>query len=158
MRIITAAGLVLALGAAGCGAPKVVPVSGVVKLNGKPYKNAVVSFQPVGDKDNPNPGRGSVGVTDENGQFALTHDGAGSGALVGKHRVRIFTQLGADIPDTEGDPAAADAATKARGKKKPSLTELIPPEWNEHSDKEFAVPAAGTSEANFDISNPKVKN
>ena len=160
MRTAIAAGALLALGAAGCGAQKIVSVSGVVTLNGKPYKNAVVSFQPIGDMNNPNPGRGSVGVTDENGRFKLLHDGTDTGALVGKHRVRIFTQLGAEIPDTEGDPVAADAATKARGKRKmtASTAELIPPEWNENSQKEFEVPAGGTSEANFDITNPKVKN
>ena len=47
---------------AGCGGntPKLAPVSGVVKVDGKPYANAYVTFQPVGDSGNPNPGRGSV--------------------------------------------------------------------------------------------------
>ncbi|MBM3983422.1 MAG: DUF4198 domain-containing protein [Planctomycetes bacterium] len=162
MRRSALAALALVLGGvAGCGGgAKIVPVSGVVKLNGKPYANAVVSFQPVGSKDNPNPGRGSTAVTDAEGKFTLRYDGTSDGALVGKHRVRIFTQLGAEIPDTEGDPAAADEAAKKRAKKKMTMStvELIPPEWNENSQKEFDVPAGGTAEAVFEITNPKVKN
>ncbi|HVL14268.1 MAG TPA: hypothetical protein VM529_16980 [Gemmata sp.] len=171
MRTLFAAGLALAAAAAaGCGGgPKIAEVSGVVTLNGKPYPNAVVSFQPVGSNANPNPGRGSVAETDENGRFKLVYDGGESGAIVGKHRVRIFTKLGAEIPDTEGDPEAAAAAAKAAaksgkgGKAKRqtmgnSSVEPIPPEWNENSTKEFDVPPQGTTEANFAIENPKVKN
>src|SRR5438045_84351 len=78
--------------AVGCGSSTNVPVSGVVKVDGKPYKNAVVSFQPMGGKDNPNPGRGSSGLTDENGRFALMTDDGKSGAVPGKHRIRIMTK------------------------------------------------------------------
>ena len=158
MRRIAAGGCALVLlSLAGCGGgPKIVSTSGVVKLNGKPYKNAIVSFQPIGSKGNPNPGRGSVGVTDENGRYSLTYDGEQPGALVGLHRIRIFTKMGSEIPDTEGDPAAA-AEQAAKGKK-PRLIEPIPVEWNENSSKEFEVPASGTDQANFDIENQKVKN
>lgn len=155
MRRAFFAGLVVAV-AVGCGGgPRIAPVSGVVTLNNKPYKDAVVSFQPVGGKDEPNPGRGSAGMTDAAGKFTLVYDGRGGGAVVGKHRVRIFTHLGADIPDTEGDP---DAAKKAGAKFGRGSVELLPAEWNEESRKEFDVPAGGTTEANFAIVNPKVKN
>src|SRR5262245_63242316 len=139
MRQLIAAGALLALaGLAGCGSRKIVPVSGVVKLDGKAYPNAVVSFQPVGTKSSPNPGRGSSGVTDQDGKFSLIYDGEKSGALVGKHRVRIFTQLGG--PDTEGTVQPAKRGVKVQG-------EPIPPEWNEYSEKEFEVPAGGTDSA-----------
>ena len=73
MRVVAVLAAVTLLTAAGCSkrSAKIVPVSGVVKLNGKPYPNAVVSFQPIGDDDNPNPGRGSSGITDEKGRFTL---------------------------------------------------------------------------------------
>ena len=175
MRTTLSLGVALAaLAAAGCGGgPKIAEVSGVVTVNGRPYPNAVVSFQPIGSKENPNPGRGSVAETDENGRFKLVYDGSESGALVGKHRVRIFTKLGAEIPDTEGDPAAADAAAKAAAKNAPknapknkrgktvmgmATAEPIPPEWNENSTKEFEVPPGGTTEANFAIETAKAKN
>ena len=63
LRLLAVAALGAMLGAvAGCGEKsKYAPVSGVVKLNGKPYPNAAVMFQPVGSKDNQNPGRGSAG-------------------------------------------------------------------------------------------------
>jgi len=137
--------------------PKLVPVSGVVKVNGKPYPNAVVSFQPVGSKNAENPGRGSVGITDENGRFTLQYDGQKPGALVGQHRVRIYTQMGGGIPDTEGDPEAASKAAK-QGKSRPErLIEPIPAEWHENSTKTFEVPKDGTSEANFNIDSPLMK-
>jgi hypothetical protein len=127
----------------GCGGSNIVPVSGVVQLNGKPYKNAIVSFQPTGSKDAPNPGRGSAGVTDEQGRFKLIYDGEKPGALIGRHRVRIFTQFGSGSSE-EG--AAGRKASKAG-----SFVERIPPEWNENSEKEFEVPSGGTDAANFDI-------
>src|SRR5688500_10797777 len=79
---IAAVGLLAAV--AGCsGNDNYAPVSGVVKINGKPYPNAVVSFQPIGTKENANPGRGSSAYTDENGRFVLKCDGKINGALVG---------------------------------------------------------------------------
>lgn len=142
--VALAAGLA-SLAAVGCGGQKIVPVSGVVKLDGKPYKNAVVSFQPIGSKEDPNPGRGSAGVTDENGRFTLNYDGEKPGALVGKHRVRIFTQVGAEPPPDDRTESARPARAITQ------FVERIPPEWNELSDKEFEVPRGGTDAADFDI-------
>ena len=73
LRFLAAGGLLAAV--VGCsGGPKFAPVSGVVTLDGKPYAKAVVSFQPIGTADNPNPGRGSSAYTDENGRFVLKSD------------------------------------------------------------------------------------
>ena len=140
--------------AAGCGGSNIVPVSGTVKLNGQPYKNAIVSFQPLGSKDNDNPGRGSSGRTDDQGRFTLIYDGQSPGALVGKHRVRIFTDLGA----AAGDAPLDDKTESNRNVRVKFTVEQIPPEWNEYSTKEFEVPSGGTDAANFEIENPKVKN
>ena len=133
-----------AVSAGGCGGPTILPVSGTVRLDGKPYQKAVVSFQPIGDKGNPNSGRGSVGVTDETGQFTLTYDGTRPGALIGKHRVRIFTEFGAKPPvddKTESDPNENVGAFRER----------IPSDWNERSEKVFKVSAGGTDKADFNI-------
>ena len=149
MKRVFALGLAAGLAAlAGCGGgPRIAPVSGVVKVNGRPVKGLVVSFQPVGAADAPNPGRGSSGVTDENGRYTLVYDGEEPGAVVGKHRVRIFAQEGgAELPDTEGDP---EATQKARPGRRPQV--VIPPEWHDLSTKEFEVPPSGTDQANFDI-------
>jgi hypothetical protein len=145
--------------AAGCGGddPELAPVSGVVKVDGKPYPNAYVTFQPVGSEGNPNPGRGSTGTTDAEGRFTLRYDGGQDGAVVGKHIVRITSMQPADDPSrfkgtetgsTDGDdPTGAAAALAARGLK----PEIIPKEWHTDSRKEFVVPAGGTDQANFDI-------
>jgi hypothetical protein len=119
-----------------------------VKVDNKPYPNAVVSFQPMGSKDNPNPGRGSVGVTDEKGRYTLTYDGTQPGAIVGKHRVRIFTKFGVKPPSDDKAESSADERVDKSG-------ERIPPEWNEHSTKEFDVSPEGTDKADFDISTKK---
>ncbi|MSR80652.1 MAG: hypothetical protein EXS11_07980 [Gemmataceae bacterium] len=130
----------------GCGGENIVPVSGKVTVDGKPHKGLIVSFQPLRTSTNINPGRGSAAVTDASGAFTLVYDGTSPGAIVGKHRIKIFTQMGAEPPpeDTksESDPKAFNYAT---------ARETIPIEWHERSEKEFEVPAGGTREANFTI-------
>jgi hypothetical protein len=124
------------------------PVSGTVTLDGKPYGEAVVVFQPMSTKDNPNPGRGSAGDTDANGKFVLKTDDLKNGAVVGKHLVRIWKR-GAGVVSgydpSVGTPDGAGAPIpKAR-------IDPIPPEWNSESEKVFEVPASGTDQANFEI-------
>lgn len=141
MLHVRAGGSVVALALlAGCGAPKVVPVSGVVKVDGQPCKNVVVRFQPAGGEDAPDPGHASLAVTDADGRFTLVYDGERPGALVGRHRVRIFPQL-------DGNTEATVLDRRMRVEKPPT----IPAEWNESSTKEYDVPAGGTDRANFDI-------
>lgn len=132
---------------AGCGESRYVPVSGVVKLNGEPYPNAVVFFQPVGGKDNPNPGRGSSGVTDEKGRFSLKTPEGVNGAVVGEHQVKILTneeQQPAPFDPNVGSPDNVPAP--AKGKVDP-----IPLDWRTMGNHTFQVPAGGTDQANFDI-------
>jgi hypothetical protein len=142
----TMAASVVVVSIAGCGSH--VPVSGVVTVDGKPYRNAVVSFQPIGTQSNPNPGRGSSGITDEHGRFHLKPVDGQAGAVVGKHRIRITTRYGEKLNGYEVWDAAKNEFVK-------SATDPIPPEWNYASEKEFEVPARGTSEANFDIVSKK---
>jgi len=147
LRLLAAGVLLAAL--IGCsGSGQFVPVSGIVKLDGVPYPDAVVSFQPIGSKDNPNPGRGSSAYTDANGRFVLKSDDH-DGAIAGKHRVRIMTK-GNDVVGQIPDGGTPDETP--RGKVDP-----IPPEWNALSDKEFDVPKGGTDQANFDITTKKGK-
>jgi hypothetical protein len=155
-RAIALGALVALVGVTGCGGPKVVPVSGVVKINGEPYANAIVTFQPVAGKGQDAAGRGSSARTDKDGKFTLVYDGDKPGALVGKHHVRICTDVGQGIPDTEGDPDAAVALAKSR-KGKVQLIEPIPAEWHDQSTKSFEVPRGGTTEANFDIDSPLMR-
>jgi len=144
--------LLVLLAAGGCGGgPKYVPVSGVVTMDGVPYPNAIVSFQPIGGKGNQDPGEGSMGVTDASGRFVLLYGKAGKdkGAVVGTHRVRISTKPGkGSVDDPNGSP---DGVVLPKGAKPDMDYDPIPLEWNEHSEKTFEVTAEGTDQANFAI-------
>jgi len=148
-RLIAASCLLAALICFGCsGDTKYAPVSGIVTIDGKPYGKAVVSFQPIGSKENPNPGRGSSAYTDENGRFVLKSDNGNDGAVVGKHLVRIMTK-GNNVVGQDPNGSSDDGAPAKRE------VDPIPPEWNATSTKEFEVPAGGTDKANFEITTKK---
>ncbi len=135
---------------AGCGGgPRLARVSGVVTLDGKPYPNAVVSFQPIGGKDNENPGGGSMGVTDASGRFVLKTVERAEGAVVGRHRVRISTLPGKGTVEVT-DTGTVDGVILPKGKKPDMDLDDFPMSWNEKSDHTFDVPAGGTDKANFD--------
>jgi len=132
----------LAVLALGCGSsgPAYAPVSGVVKLDGKPLANAAVNFQPKSTPGNANPGPGSQARTDDQGRFTLKVVGSDrDGAIVGKHRVEISAY--AKKADADSDRPGANAVAKNK----------VPPQYNDKTTLEFEVPAAGTTEANFDL-------
>jgi hypothetical protein len=151
--LLLGAGLALTVGCGGGKGPKLAPVSGQVKVDGKPYPNAYVTYQPRATKDNPDPGRGSVGITDADGRFTLMYEGGKPGAVVGKHIIRITSVQPADDPsrfkDTE-ETGSPDGIVRdpAAGKFRP---EIIPPDWNTESQREVEVPPGGTDKANFEI-------
>ena len=143
-RIALLAGL---LAFAGCsGGPRFAPVTGVVTIDGVPYGKAVVSFQPISDGKDPNPGKGSSAYTDANGRFVLVGTDGEAGAVVGKHRVRIMTA---------GNNVVGASDTGSDDKADAPNVDPIPQEWNARSTKEFDVPAGGTDKANFDIVSKK---
>ena len=140
------------LALAGCGGGvTLAPVSGVVTLDGRPYPNAVVSFQPVGGTGNENPGRGSMAITDADGKYTLKYDNVEPGAVVGKHVVRIVTN--GVFTGTQEEGTGSDDATPKNAKADP-----IPAEWfDPNNPKHFDVPKGGTDKANFDILSKKGK-
>lgn len=80
---------------AGCGKappPPIVPVEGVVRLDGKPLPNAQVRFIPQIDHG---PEFVATGVTDKDGKFQLTCNGK-PGACACEHMVLIAE---AELPD-----------------------------------------------------------
>jgi len=121
----------------GCGSGKFVPVSGRVTLNGEPLAGATVSFEPLTEPGAAPPPTGSLGKTDEKGEFALQTTSGENGAVVGKHRVRIF------LPDeqTTGDERQRGGAVAGK----------LPSKFNADSDMTFDVPPRGTSEAVFKL-------
>jgi hypothetical protein len=135
---------------AGCGGgAKYVPVSGTVTFNGKPAAGVMVTFQPVAGKGGDAGGVGSFATTEAAGKFALEAmtDKPQSGALAGKHRVRIAT-----VPP-KGSSAADPDSAAVDGKKK-ACADPIPPRYNVESTLEFDVPAGGTDKADFALKSP----
>src|SRR4051794_10343025 len=75
----------------GCGGDdKVAPVSGIVKLNGKPVADVEVIFQPVAGEIANAPGPAAFGVTSADGRYSLKVVGEDKlGATIGKNVVRF---------------------------------------------------------------------
>jgi hypothetical protein len=108
-RFLLAAGMIFCtVFVEGCGPrpPALTPVSGVVKMNGKPVPNALVQFVPSIQ------GFGgefiAEGVTDQNGRFELSCT-RGKGACVGENLVIVSE--GPTPADVRG--ASAEAQMKA---------------------------------------------
>lgn len=136
---LRAAGALLAVSASlamGCGpGAKIVPVSGVVKLDGKPLANALVVFQPIATAGK-TAGVGSSGSTDANGAYSLTmSDSDQRGAVVGKHSVVINLKVESD-----------DRANPNRPPPK-----LLPKRYNSQTELHFEVKPGGNTDANFDL-------
>jgi hypothetical protein len=127
--------------ALGCGpeAAKVVPVSGVVTLDGKPLAGATVTFSPVAKPGETNAGDGSAGKTDANGQYTLATTRGVPGAQVGKHRVSIHLL---------GQQAGASDERRRGG---PPVVNKVPARYNVDSQLTFDVTAPGPHTANFEL-------
>ena len=80
----------------GSDAPKLAPVSGVVKLKGQPLENPVVTFFPE-------KGPSAIGVGNPNGEFIIKTNGQ-NGVAIGKCKVTVTspTSGGSEIPPADG--------------------------------------------------------
>ena len=129
--------LVVLTGCSG-GKDRIAPVSGVVRLNGKPLAGASVFFEPI-PSDKETYGPGAHAITDAEGRFTLMVAAEKTrGAVIGKNTVRI--SLG-DAP--KGDPGGAHLTR-----------ELLPARYNSKSELTFDVPPGGSDAANFDLKKP----
>lgn len=99
MGLLALVSAVLLLAGCGSGKPATVPVSGVVKVDGKPMEGATVTFMPKAG------GRPATGVSDASGKYTLTTFQGGDGALAGEHAVIVtkIKQTGA-VGDKSGSP------------------------------------------------------
>jgi hypothetical protein len=100
--------------------PELGEVQGTVTLDGRPLAQATVVFEPQPG------GHASRAVTDHSGRYQLVYLRDTNGALVGLHKVKIFTA-------TEDDPK-----------------ERIPARYNKQSTLIAAV-ASGVNEHNFSL-------
>jgi hypothetical protein len=135
-------GIALAAGlAAGCGGPKVVPVSGRVTLNGKPLPNASVEFLPIVDGVTV-VAPGSAGQTDADGAYTLYVVGTGQpGAVVGCHPVTIYVR--------DGTQPAKSGPLPPREQK-----QVVPPRYGSGQALSFEVPPEGSAQADFALTSP----
>lgn len=113
---------------------KLVPVSGVVSLDGQPLAGGIVSFQPIVVGSEVNAGPGSTARTGTDGRFTLATIRGEPGAVVGNHRVKIYS---------------FNAETAKRSANGTHERERVPPRYNYNSTLTFDVPAAGTDKADF---------
>lgn len=80
--------MVALLVTAGCGAdnPALVPVTGIVTMDGHPVAELIVTFTPTGETL----GNGALGGTDTEGRFTLADVRGGAGAHMGKYKVSLY--------------------------------------------------------------------
>ena len=132
-------GLLLPVVLLGCGGgdsdlPGLVPVSGVVTLDGKPVGGVDVTFIPVGSTA----GGISYGHTDPNGAYELTSNDGRKGAVVGDFKVVCSKRVMPDGSDYVAEPGGLsplEADTK----------ELLPRKYSEEGATilKATVPAGG---------------
>jgi hypothetical protein len=76
-------GLAVTFAVVGCdNGPKIVPVSGVVLIDGKPLTKGTVQVMPSGH-------RAASGTIGPDGRFTLTTTKDGDGCVIGTHPVRV---------------------------------------------------------------------
>jgi hypothetical protein len=112
------------------------PVSGVVTLEGKPIPGTLVNFQPSA-KDGLTPGPGSTGRCDESGRYVLKTIRDEPGAVVGTHRVRIYS-FSPESPVSRDSDAGLPK-------------EQFPNRYNYDSNLTFIVESSGTEAADFKL-------
>lgn len=100
----------------GCGqsGPEIVPVHGVVTLDGVPVAGKYVSFTPETFEPDTQSGRSSVGITEEDGSYELFYTAGKEGALIGTHIVTIATPPDAEPPQPEIIPEKYRVDTELR--------------------------------------------
>jgi hypothetical protein len=82
--------LLLLSAALGCGGgPTIIPVEGVVKINGKPAGNLLIQFTPESWSESSKV-LSATAVSNPSGKFVLTCDNGRPGATPGKHKVTVL--------------------------------------------------------------------
>jgi hypothetical protein len=127
----------VALCGCGQGGKDLAPVSGTVTLDGEPLADGVIIFQPIADDSNPNPGAGSTARTDSEGKFSLETINRKPGAIVGTHKVKVYSYS----PETPVTSDTDDGRVQERVPKKYNYTTILT----------FDVLPEGTDEANFNL-------
>jgi hypothetical protein len=115
-----------------------VPVAGLVTLDGQPLAGASVTFVGTSGES----GAGGVAITADDGRYELAHFREGTGAAPGDYKVlisKVVMKDGSPIP--AGTESAAELETK----------DLVPFRYNDYHNSmlKVTVPAAGSSALDF---------
>ena len=142
----------------GCGS-EYPTVSGTVTIDGKPVSKIEVVFAPKSTENSAVVGPVSSAVTDSSGHFSLKTRTGSRGAVVGKHTVGFWW---CDIHD-DSLPALQAARREASQNAPDEATEITRriesikqklkdrPHLPKNLQTEFELTAAGTTEANFEL-------
>jgi hypothetical protein len=110
-----------AVGLVGCSettSTSLIPVTGNVTMDGKPLAGASITFTGIGST----PGLGGVGVTDDAGNFEVSHFRAGKGLDAGDYKVMISKLVMSDgAPIPAGTLSIAELSTR----------QLVPRRYND---------------------------
>jgi len=125
---------ILLLLSVGCGGDSNIgQVEGVVRLDGKPLKRAMVNFYPTD-------ARASFGFTDAEGHYELQYIKNVKGAVVGQHKVTISTKI-----DKEDDPPTSEFGGKGR-------EETMPPKYLDRKKTELSASVeSGSNTIDFEL-------
>ena len=127
--------LVLVLLQAGCGGKKVVPVKGLVTLDGNAVPGATVLFVP----EEGSGGRQAAGLTDAEGYFQLTTYRQEDGALPGAYRVVVAKTQGRAAP-TDSDPSSEKRMRERYERAvRPHPKRLLPARYSDPAATPFRV-------------------
>ena len=129
-RGLATAGMLLALTGCGPSGPDISSVTGTVTMDGKPLPNASVVFQPE-------KGRPSGALTNENGEFELNFSGGRKGAQPGRYIVAIRT--------------ASDGSIDDDGQRTPGTPETVPAKYNAASELIYTVEEGVPNVAEFKL-------
>jgi hypothetical protein len=141
--------LAVPLLAAGCGKGSgATPLSGTVKLDGRPLANATVQFI----AQNPG-GRDALGCTDAKGVFCLSTLKTGDGAFPGRYKVVVQPVTPADAGVATAPPWAKTrpAAAEVQKPKCPAIT--IPPRYSEPGQTVLVQDVPASREVVFELEN-----
>lgn len=129
-------GLCLCLLVVGCESKpyRLAPVNGKITLDGKPVPGAFVKFTPL-PVEGKTPGPVSKGRCDTEGRYSLTTIDGDAGAIVGKHRVSIYSYSAPEILEPGEAP----------GK------EMFPRRFNTASKLISEVTESGLENENFEL-------
>lgn len=138
--------LAIALTLTGCGGggpgdmPEIGQVTGTITVDGSPKANVIVAFQPEG-------GRPSQGITDNQGNYELVYSRDAKGAKIGKNLVTLST-------DTSGDSYESENSSEDKSEEEDAKDPEIPAKYNTEAidNPEMTVEVkAGSNEFSWDI-------